>query len=494
MFQLPRHTGRFDHVSVNPSSGEPAAHRRVLFLIPPTGTYCREDRCQSYFSYELVPSMRPPLEECEAAGAVRAAGATPALIDAPAEGLSDDATLHRLVAANPDLVILVVTFGTLDDDLVWAARVRTTLPGITIGVRGAPCYSLADDILQRAPAVDFCVRGEYELIFDEVVRLGHRHAVGTVFRDGERRVAPRPSRLAADLDELPLPDRSILDARRYRVRGLGAPQATVRVQRGCPFPCTYCLVHSVSGDRARHRSPEGIATEIAALQAQGTRYFYLRAETFSLDRSWTLRLCATLAERCPDIRWVTTTRVECVDEAILAAMRRAGCYGISFGIDAGSRRIGDLVRKRPDMERATAALRLCDRHGILSLGYFMLGFVWDDAASIAETGDFIHAVRPDLLTIHFAHPYPGTRYHQQVEEQHLRVISPRAQAEPALALPGWSPEALQREAHRMLRRHYMRPSVVASVSRKLLRLGWSESRLPSLRPLAASAVPADPGV
>ena len=61
-------------------------HRRVLFLIAPTGAYCREDRCQSSFRFELIPSMRPPMEECEAAGAVRAAGAEPFVIDAPADG------------------------------------------------------------------------------------------------------------------------------------------------------------------------------------------------------------------------------------------------------------------------------------------------------------------------------------------------------------------------------------------------------------------------
>ena len=67
------------------------AYQRVLFLFPPTGAWCREDRCQSYFDLELVPSMRAPMEECESAGAVREAGATPFLIDADPGGqlLSD---------------------------------------------------------------------------------------------------------------------------------------------------------------------------------------------------------------------------------------------------------------------------------------------------------------------------------------------------------------------------------------------------------------------
>lgn len=446
-------------------------YRRVLFLIPPTGKFCREDRCQSYFSFELIPSMRAPLEECEAAGAVRAAGATAFLIDASAEGLSAAATLARTAAIAPDLVVIVVTFGTLGDDLAWAERLRARLPRVAIAARGAPCYVLAEQILTRAPAVDFCVRGEYELIFADIVRRGHRDAIGTIYRDGERIVAPRPSPLAANLDTLPRPDRSILRADRYRVRGLGAAQATVRVQRGCPFPCTYCLVHTVSGNRARHRSPQSVANEMAELYRGGVQYFYLRAETFTLERAWVLDTCAAIAASCPGARWVTTTRVECVDDEIASAMRAAGCYGLSFGVDAASERTGAQVRKRPNLERAAAAMRLCDRHGIVSLGYFMLGFLWDDASTIAETEAFIRATRPDLLTIHFAHPYPGTVYWDQVAEQNLSVVSPRAQAEPALAVPGLAPDELQRHARRILRRHYTRPRVLASLAQKALRGG-----------------------
>lgn len=454
------------------------AYERVLFVIPPTGTYCREDRCQSYFRFELVPSMRPPLEECESAGAIRDAGATAMLIDAPAEGWDADATLDRSVALQPDLVVVVVTFGSLEDDLAWATRLRERLPHTTTAVRGAPCYVSAEAILNDTPAIDFCVRGEYELAFADVVRRGYRDAVGTVFRDGANIVEPRRSPVAADLDALPRPDRTVIEAGRYRVRGLGAPQATVRVQRGCPFPCTYCLVHTVSGNRARHRSPQDVAAEMSDVLGDGIRYFYLRAETFTLDRDWTLAACAAIAARCPEARWVTTTRVECVDDEVLAAMRAAGCYGLSFGIDAASEKIGALVRKRPDRDRARAAMRLCDRNGIVSLGYFMLGFVWDDQDTLAETEQFIRDVRPDLLTIHFAHPYPGTVYASQVAEQNLAIVSRHAQSEPALALPGLTPEELRSEAQRILRRHYVRPAVLRSLVRKGVRIGIDRLRSP----------------
>ncbi len=459
------------------------AYPRILFLFPPTGAWCREDRCQSYFKFELVPSMRPPMEECESAGAVRAAGAQPFVVDAPAEELSPEAALERVVAIAPDLVALTVTFGTLESDLDFARQLRAHLPGATLCVRGAPCFTGAEEILAREPAVDFCVRGEYELVFDAVARGGFESAPGVVYRRDGHVVASPPSGLAADLDALPRPDRSVIDEGLYRVRGSRQPQATVRVQRGCPYPCSYCLVWTVSGNSARHRSPESVADELAELRERGISFAYLRADTFSLDREWARATSEAIRRRAPGLHWVTTTRVDCVDRDTLASMAAAGCYGVSFGIDTGSATIGEKIRKPPRLDRAAAAMRLCDDLGILSLGYFMVGFLWDTPETLAETGAFIRAARPDLLTLHFAHPYPGTRYHDDVRAHGAEIVDRRAQAEPALA--GIGADALRDWARRTRRRHYANPRVTLSIARKLGALAPHLLRRGGARPAAA---------
>jgi radical SAM superfamily enzyme YgiQ (UPF0313 family) len=167
-------------------------------------------------------------------------------------------------------------------------------------------------------------------------------------------------------------------------------------------------------------------------------------------------------------------------------MHRAGCYGISFGIDAASQMIGERVRKKPNRERAHAAMRLCDQHGIVSLGYFMIGFLWETSDTLAETEAFLQAVRPDLLTIHFAHPYPGTPYYDEVMARQVGLVSLRAQAEPAIPLEGITPERLRRRARAMTARHYSRPAVLASLARKAAALGleWLRSRNSLANPIA----------
>lgn len=288
--------------------------------------------------------MRPPLEECEGAAGVCKAGGTAAVIDAPAGGLSELEFFARILEFNPSLLVLGVTFGSLDDDLDWATRLVAKFPAVKIAIRGAPCYVWGKEILARAPAIEFCVRGDYELVFEQVCVRGAL-AEGLTQRAPDGSIVESPPPLSPSLDALPFQDRSSIDASRYKVRGSRYPQATIHVQRGCPFPCTFCLVHTVSGNRACHRSPESVVAEVQGLLRQGIRHFYLRAETFSLDRSWAIAVSLALAQHCPEARWVTATRVECVDDEVIKAMRAGGCYGISFGVDVASEEIGRRVKK-----------------------------------------------------------------------------------------------------------------------------------------------------
>lgn len=410
--------------------------------------------------------MRAPLEDCEAAGAIKLAGGLSRVLDAPAAHWSDERFLAEIDSFRPDLIVLATTFATLDADLAWAARLRDRFPTAAIGVRGAPCYVMDVEILSRSAAVDFCVQGEYEIVFDDIVRWGIQRARGVTYRKGGAIVRPADVPKVEDLDSLPWADRTAIDPSLYTVRGIGEPQATVRVQRGCPYPCTYCLVHTVSGNKARHRSPRSIANEVTQILESGISSVYFRAETFSLDREWALAVCRELERYCPGVRWVTTTRIERVDDELLGAMRAAGCYGVSFGMDVASPEIAKHVRKLASLETAQRAMRLCDKHRLISLGYLMTGFIWDNEDTLRCTEDFIVAVRPDLLTIHFAHPYPGTVYYEQFQKAGGEVLSKFAQAEPAGDGLGLSAAEFESRSRAILRRHYTRPKVLASLARK----------------------------
>lgn len=413
--------------------------------------------------------MRAPMEECEGAAGLKAIGAEHLIIDAPAEELSATEFLSQIKKFNPDLVILAVTFGSLESDTFWAKKIKAEFPQIKVGIRGAPAYTLAEKILKQGE-IDLCIKGDYELTMMGLSKYGLEQAPGVTYRDSHGNIKETKAEYAECLDELPIPDRSTINSSLYKVRGLKAAQATIHVQRGCPFPCTYCLVHTVSGDKARHRSAESIVSEISTLQKQGINFFYFRAETFTLDKRWALALAKALQTHCKGIRWVTTTRVECVDQELLFELKKAGCYGISFGIDVASNTIGEKVKKTPKLKVAKKAMRMCDKAGIISLGYFMVGFVWETPETLRETEQFIKGARPNLITIHYAHPYPGTVYFNDVAKEEVKLTSLKAQAEPAFLPKALKSSDLKSFSKRVFLKHYINPLVLYPIVIKLIPL------------------------
>ena len=65
-----------------------------------------------------------------------------------------------------------------------------------------------------------------------------------------------------ELDKLPYPARDLIDNNLYTRPDTGEIQGVIKVSRGCPFHCFFCLATPVSGAKVRYRSPENILGEI----------------------------------------------------------------------------------------------------------------------------------------------------------------------------------------------------------------------------------------
>ena len=123
-------------------------------------------------------------------------------------------------------------------------------------------------------AIDVIGVGEGEITLRELVDTRERggdlrEVAGLALRDGDGEFFRTPRRPLADLDDLPLPDRSLVDGYRKRYfRGSWRPIASLTTERGCPFRCRFCSMWKVNEGKYRLRSPESVVDEIAALDAR----------------------------------------------------------------------------------------------------------------------------------------------------------------------------------------------------------------------------------
>jgi radical SAM superfamily enzyme YgiQ (UPF0313 family) len=217
-----------------------------------------------------------------------------------------------------------------------------------------------------------------------------------------------------DLNDLPLPLYDLLPLDHYRMPLMRGPFAFVVTSRGCTAGCKYCIKHVSYQWSVRLLSPERIMRELWRLHDLGTRNIHMYADLFTINREQVMELCRRITAEGLRIRWTCNSRVDYVDEEMLAAMGRAGCWMISWGIESGNEAILKRAAKGADPRKARQALTWARKAGIKNWGYFIIGLPGETPQTIRQTIDFAKALPLELALFHVAAPYPGTPFFFEV--------------------------------------------------------------------------------
>lgn len=460
--------------------------QRALLIVPPTGKFIREDRCQTPIEELKTVTLRPPVDLLYIAAGLERVGVECRVHDYPAVNGSWGNVRADLAAFTPDLLVLSITTPSLAEDMTAATLAKQRVPGILVAAKGAHFEYGDIETLTRFPDLDLVFRGEYELAAADIAeRGGIDEVAGITFRRGSelRRNPDRP--LIGDLDSLPYPARHLIDNTLYRRPDLGVPQTNIVTSRGCPFECIFCLAGHVSGRQVRRRSPENTLGEVReCVERFAIRDFLFRSDLFTADRKWCTALCDALLASGLEIRWSCNSRVDTVDPEILRLMKRAGCWLIAFGVESGSEMMLERMKKKATRDDSIRAVRLCREAGIKSSVYFLIGLPWETMETYRESVDLAKELSPDFLEIFYTYPFRGTEYYDvAVKEGLLREgeYPAAAYSHPSIPSLSLSLEQLEPLRRRFLREFYLRPGYILrtfagtrspKVFFNYLRYGW----------------------
>ena len=85
--------------------------------------------------------------------------------------------------------------------------------------------------------------------------------------------------------------------------------------------------------------------ELWELKKLGINNIHMYADLFTVNREQVMELCQRMIEEKINIHWTCNSRVDYVDEEMLAMMGKAGCWLISWGIESGNEQILKHARK-----------------------------------------------------------------------------------------------------------------------------------------------------
>ncbi len=327
-----------------------------------------------------------------------------------------DGILRDLSDAKPDMIGITATILTISTVRELANEIKTKFPGIPLVIGGPQLCSAPEKTMNDGP-YDIGVVGEGEETMLELVnamiegKRDLRGIKGLVLRDGKKPIFNEPRPYIDDLDKLPFPARHLyppLD--RYNpvpASYIKKPVGLMISSRGCPYQCIFCD-RQVFGNRFRAHSPKYVVDEMEnVIKVHGAREIRFMDDTFTLDIKRVDAICDELFKRNIRIPWTCLTRVNTVNLEILKKMKRAGCWQVIYGIEAGDQRMLDIIKKGVTVEQNELGIKLAKKAGLNVRATFVFGLPGENKDTIKKTVDFAKRMNLDVVNFFTVILYPG---------------------------------------------------------------------------------------
>ncbi|MEW6222075.1 MAG: radical SAM protein [Candidatus Hadarchaeota archaeon] len=311
--------------------------------------------------------------------------------------------VERVKKEEPGVVGVGVLTPTFKQGTKISEAVKAELPDTKVVFGNYHATYTYDRILMKYPSVDYVVLGEGEMSFQALVdslEKGHdaKKIPGLAYRNNGGVAQGPQRRLIDNLDDLPVPDRSLLEEE-YRseimgVLGSSGRFTTVLTSRGCPYNCRYCACAAFSLRRTRFRSPEAVVAEIEQLYREGYEEVGFVDDNLLVNRKRMEKICEMLKERKIEISYWAEGRVDEASRKVLKKFADVGCKTMYFGIESGSQKVLNFLGKNTTPDMARIAMKNCKDGGIENvIGSFIVGAPIETAADVQQTFDFAKGLK-----------------------------------------------------------------------------------------------------
>lgn len=351
--------------------------------------------------FAFLKQLKQPLSDSEAAGEIDPAGAideSPPVAAPDVEEYFFPFVAERLKALRFDVYGLSSICSSYPLTLRLAAELKRLNPRAPI-ILGGPQASVVDvPTMRNFACVDFIVRGEADETFPALLRSlaspdgnDYKRLPGITFRQEDEIVRNHNAPVIEELDSLPLPAFDFDP--QLRSRG----GIHLEIGRGCPFACTFCSTNDFFRRNFRLKSPGKMIEEISSIkQEYGISYFSLVHDMYTVDRRKVVDFCDAVRQSGEVFTWGCSARTDCIDDDLIQLMGEAGCRGIFFGIETGSQRLQEVIRKRLDLAEAVKRIEFADSCGIETTVALIVGFPEETRDDLRDTIHFfIDALRFD---------------------------------------------------------------------------------------------------
>lgn len=366
----------------------------------------------------------PPIGIMSLSSVLKRAGHECFMFDQANPGTPNDVIVSEIRRIKPHLVGLsFLSTTSYPYAKILARLVRAADSHVKIAFGGVFASLNAQLVKLQVPEVDFVCRGDGEqLILDLLERIDDPETVTGVTWQKDGKIQHNANRIPErNLDQWPFPDRSSLALEFVESMPLDVPAVlsldrftTMQTSRGCPWPCVFCDIPIFNEGKWRARSAGSVVKEMKELQDEGYGAVYFVDDHFLLQPKRIQAICNGINENAITIEWGCEGRVDSVCMDLFPAMAKAHCRTLMFGIESGSQKILDRLKKEQTLQQIETAVDRAKDAGIeIVHGFFVVGIPDETEEDLRATFRFASRLRIDSFGFNRLCVYRGTPLWQE---------------------------------------------------------------------------------
>ncbi len=271
--------------------------------------------------------------------------------------------------------------------------------------------TLAPEQTIKNSYVDILTIGQGEESFAELVHTlknknkeGLRKIKGIVYKDYENNgevVVNELRPMIDDLNKLPDLPYHLLDLKKYYAADFrGKPSIILTTSRGCPYRCSFCIDPAVYKMKWKAYSAERVIEKMRhIIDTYGIKDFYFQDDNFGTDLNRVKKILKMITEEFEDIKWGTLgIRADAIirmDDELLELLEKSGCSNIDVGVESGSQRVLDLMKKDTKVEDFIKANKIISRYNIILKFTFVLGYPTETIEDIKKSKELALKLQKD---------------------------------------------------------------------------------------------------
>jgi radical SAM superfamily enzyme YgiQ (UPF0313 family) len=282
---------------------------------------------------------------------------------------ADQEILRQILDFSPDMVAMSTYAENMYNVMFWADVIKQKLADCFVVAGGNHASYLGRECLSKCNAIDAVVKFEGEIPFKMLCEkcfaknYDFKDVPNLVWRKNGQIIENPKTVLLDSIETLPIINRT------YFVSGQNdkaLTHADVISARGCPFHCTFCDCNHYWQKTHRTRGVNSVIKELKQLLADNpnVKSVRFRDESITLKKPYCMELCKALIDNNIKLEFHAHSRLDGLDEELIAALAKAGFKLLFIGVESGSEKVLRNLKKGIKLEKLAPNLELLRKYGI----------------------------------------------------------------------------------------------------------------------------------